>query len=586
MSDAENPIELSGEDSDEVACEVCGKSDGDERLFVLCERCVEGGTHTFCAGMARPPTESEEWLCRECKDLRANDPLVNRTALVTATFTSGRFVGEVVDVRWDFAEEGDDTPGPRGGSKIHSLFFTSDGTQSWHDLERRQCDEEVLREDGRRTAERRKSDPLLRGKGAKVSIYHGHCVRNVQAGWFRGRVLDVRVVVRGGEEWALHKVHFESGDTRWRNLGDCGPERSKWEELDRKASLPAPSKSAHAAGGGGSGGGGGGGGGGGSGGDGGGGGGGGSAASRAAASASALARLAEQKRRQASDGAEAEARVGGKPEASRKRPAPGRSSDSSSSTEEGAEGAEEAEEEEEGAGAGGEAAPRAAGGRRGHSRSLLERALRTASASLGSGEQEALAGPWAGVVPAVSAAVEAALHEEHEQARGRLPFSRALSPCPPRTPSLPEQLLSQLFPPASSLSLARAACVSQGSVYGKQLRLLCANIGRNPSLLSKLLSGAPRHFRGTPTLFRGATARSACPRLSFHSSAGELSTARLVRMAQHELAPDDLKEMRAVARQRSFDQAVAQRAGEEERRFVSRNGSMVELERERGEDGE
>ena len=57
-------------------------------------------------------------------------------------------------------------------------------------------------------------------------------------------------------------------------------------------------------------------------------------------------------------------------------------------------------------------------------------------------------------------------------------------------------------------------------------------------------------------------------------------------MAQHELAPDDLKEMRAVARQRSFDQAVAQRAGEEERRFVSRNGSMVELERERGGDGE
>ena len=115
MSDAENPIELSGEESDEVACEVCGKSDGDEGLFVLCERCAEGGTHTYCAGMARPPKESEEWLCRACKDLRANDPLVKETALVTATFTSGRFVGEVVDVRWDFAEEGDDAPGPRGG---------------------------------------------------------------------------------------------------------------------------------------------------------------------------------------------------------------------------------------------------------------------------------------------------------------------------------------------------------------------------------------------------------------------------------------------------------------------------------------
>ena len=128
---------------DDVPCEVCGKNDNPDKT-VLCDCCDQGASHIYCCDPPmRKVSEDEEWLCKHCKAMVKGDPYVRCTALVSAYFEKyGTCVGEVCGVR--YAQPEPDVPGKRGGNKQHKIFYPGDGTEMWHDLKAKHCDEKII----------------------------------------------------------------------------------------------------------------------------------------------------------------------------------------------------------------------------------------------------------------------------------------------------------------------------------------------------------------------------------------------------------------------------------------------------------
>ena len=232
MSSSEEEVESGEEDVRKVPgvpCQVCNKADDDDQ-FVLCDRCDEGGSHFYCC---EPKLDEkklpEEWLCDVCKKLKDEDDLVKRVALVRCKFKHfGTHVGEVIDAKWN---PGDEEVGKRGTSLMHRLHFLSDGHNLWHDIQGQDCEEKILPIDEKLTAEHRATDPLLHGRGARVSVYFKQQKASngtvlVHGGPYEGRVIDVVIhpahadVPLDRQLKPFHLIHFEAGDRHWINVKD------------------------------------------------------------------------------------------------------------------------------------------------------------------------------------------------------------------------------------------------------------------------------------------------------------------------------------------------------------------------------
>lgn len=205
------------------ACEVCGKSD-DAKKFVHCTCCSEGIVHTYCCDpkiRGKPP---DDFKCQHCVAMVKADPLVRSCALVSAFFARyGTFIGEVQDVRYATTSDGE--PGPRGDRKEHLLYFPADGAELWHDLDAQECDEKILPIDEKLTDERRETDPLLKGRGARGQVWIPEVPGVVVAGYYPGRVVDVRVEAispshqRSDHGKVSYLVQYDAGDRHWHDLG-------------------------------------------------------------------------------------------------------------------------------------------------------------------------------------------------------------------------------------------------------------------------------------------------------------------------------------------------------------------------------
>ena len=238
-------------------CESCGKAD-DPSKYVACTSCNEGGAHTYCCEpkiVGEPP---DDFRCQHCLLMAKSDPLVRSCALVKAKFEgamsidypSGVYVGEVIDVGYKPIQDGeeDERPGPRGKAKAYTIYFPADGAEMLHDIEAKKCEERVLPFDEELTEERRKRDPLLKGRGARGVVTfpdlgqrkgRSSFFANVTPGPYPGRIIDVRVekaypyassdLPKQDKRHLTHlapaagKVHYlvqyDEGDRHWHELG-------------------------------------------------------------------------------------------------------------------------------------------------------------------------------------------------------------------------------------------------------------------------------------------------------------------------------------------------------------------------------
>ena len=200
-------------EGDNAACEACRRRGNPEQM-VLCDRCEYGARHFFCFTPKIRKAPEDDWICRACRAMKRDDPLVQQCARISAKFEQyGVCEGEIQDVMWKDAEK-------KSGRKIYHVFYAP-GDELWHDLDAQELEEEILPIDEVATKEQREKDPLLphsekRMVGARVVIFLDEAPGQ-KRGNYPGRVSNVRVERTGT---VLHLIEFDAGDRHWYNLSD------------------------------------------------------------------------------------------------------------------------------------------------------------------------------------------------------------------------------------------------------------------------------------------------------------------------------------------------------------------------------